>query len=206
MLNERWRDQYERMQRSHALFRQVGESTRLPQELIAARDVLFHFCCDVLHLRDWILAVFDDDPEKQALTAELKLLLTTPELAACRDIANGFKHFRLSGESYLTGTRVGHAKVVQHNIIISPAPARLHAEMLQPTLNESDTEAASKPKRVSRGETSPIEAGGYTQDTFKADIAGDVCDMQYVVSKAVAAWDDWLNGDSQFAVKLRTAE
>jgi hypothetical protein len=61
MLNETWKDQYERMKRSFALFKQVDEPTLLPQDVIPGRDVLHHFCCDAFHLRDWIAATIGTD-------------------------------------------------------------------------------------------------------------------------------------------------
>jgi hypothetical protein len=57
MLGETWTDQYERLRRSFALLRRVADSNNYDEELQQpdnARDVLYHFCCDAFHLRDWI--------------------------------------------------------------------------------------------------------------------------------------------------------
>jgi hypothetical protein len=67
MLNETWKEQYDRMQRSFALLKQIGERNAQPQDLIPARDVLYHFCCDAFHLRDWIAATLGTD-EKSTRT------------------------------------------------------------------------------------------------------------------------------------------
>ena len=61
MLNETWKEQYDRMKRSFELLKQLGEPTPLPQDVIPPRDVVYHFCCDVFHLRDWIAATIGTD-------------------------------------------------------------------------------------------------------------------------------------------------
>ena len=79
-----------------------------------ARDIFYHFCCDAFHLRDWIRASRLSDKTK----ADLSRLLNTKgtgssnALSMCADIANGSKHLKLTHESYITGKRRGHAKVI----------------------------------------------------------------------------------------------
>lgn len=116
MLNETWKDQHERLKRSRALFKQVGEQTLMPQEIIPGRDVAYHFCCDALHLRDWIAAAIAK-PQHRSIKQKKQIMegikqkimdeLFTPsrELSACADIANGSKHLLLTGPSYMTGQR-----------------------------------------------------------------------------------------------------
>ena len=97
MLGETWKDQHERLKRSHALVQQVGGRTLLPQD----RDNAYHFCCDALHLRDWIAAAMAKPSftthmlpkQKQniieGINDQITAELFTPsrELSACEDIA-----------------------------------------------------------------------------------------------------------------------
>jgi hypothetical protein len=115
MLRETWEDQYRRLQRSYALLRRVADQNTRDEELQQsdnARDVLYHFCCDALHLRDWVRAsglsqaIRDDvwnlfSVAGQPATASLAL-------AACADIANASKHLVLTKRPYTPG---GHATV-----------------------------------------------------------------------------------------------
>ena len=53
MLEETWRDQYERMERSHErLLRTADPSHDVGSA--DARDTLFHFFQDAYHLKDWL--------------------------------------------------------------------------------------------------------------------------------------------------------
>jgi hypothetical protein len=61
MLKETWKEQYDRMQRSHELLELLGEQTMQPQDMLVGTDVLYHFCSDAFHLRDWIAATLGTD-------------------------------------------------------------------------------------------------------------------------------------------------
>jgi hypothetical protein len=61
VLSETWKQQYDRMQRSFALLQQIGENNAQLPALITATDVLYHFCADADHLRDWIAATIGTD-------------------------------------------------------------------------------------------------------------------------------------------------
>src|ERR1700745_457812 len=109
------------MERSFALLKQIGERNAQPQDVIPARDVLYHFCCDAFHLRDWIAAtVGTDEATTKAFTQQInnEVVHTSPELSACCDIANGSKHLVLHRKSYVTGTTQGHATVASQAINI----------------------------------------------------------------------------------------
>jgi hypothetical protein len=183
MLNETWTDQYERLKRSYALLPQVGDPTPMPQEVMPALDVLYHFCCDAFHLHDWVVHTFPK-AEWPCIRAQLKseLLDDSPELRACADIANGSKHLVLDQKSWVTGAKEGHAEVTGHSITISPAPATV-------TMT-GDT--------VVHGQA----VQGYVQDTFVINVGGQHRDAQDVAAKAVAAWDNWLQSESSIATKL----
>lgn len=72
-----------------------------------ARDALFHFFQDALHLGDWLV----NDNRVQISKVEihgngqdkLGLLKTDLNLALCGDLANGTKHFKLSTANPKTG-------------------------------------------------------------------------------------------------------
>jgi hypothetical protein len=165
VLNETWKDQPERLKRSHALFKQVGEQTLLPQEILPGRDVLYHFCCDALHLRDWIAAAIEK-PKHRSIKQKEKVMdgikkkikdeLFTPsrELSACADIANGSKHLILTDRSYMTGQRgKGHAKIKKASATVGVPPI---------------------------GTT-----GGYHVDRFEINVDGRNRDAQKVADRAV---------------------
>ena len=208
MLNETWKEQYDRMKRSIERLKQIGEPTPLPQDVIPARDVLYHFCCDAFHLRDWIAATVGTDPNSRKATArqlDNELIKPSPELSACRDIANGFKHLILDSPSYVTGTNQGHSEVVSQGIHISPAPERIHItsvatfRLTHPD-GSIDADPAAPPPPPA---PAPASTGGYRKDTFMIDIGSQQHDAQDVATKAVAAWDQWLAGPSTTAAQLR---
>lgn len=121
MLNETWKEQYDRMKRSFALFNQKDESFQ-GRGVMEARDVLYHFCSDAFHLRDWIAASVGTDENSTKVIArqiDSEVILPSPELSACCDIANGFKHHVLHRRSYVTRTNQGHAEVVSQALSIA---------------------------------------------------------------------------------------
>lgn len=211
MLNETWRDQLARMHRSHALLKEIGERNAQPQNVLPPRDVLYHFCCDAFHLRDWIAATLggtNNGKTRQYVTEiDNEVIRPSPELSACRDVANGFKHLELDGRSYLTNTNQGHAEVVSHNIGIGvPSEAITVTSSASVVLTHADgtTEVDDPVEPVPP--PAPPPAGrdaGWVQDTFEIDILGQLHDAQDVATKAVAAWDQWLNGNSPLATQLR---
>src|SRR6478609_623880 len=105
MLNETWKDQHARLLRSQrrlqdALARQSERGGDLD-----AIDALYHFCCDALHLRDWV----KNDPQCQQ---DASALFQNPSvLSDCRDIANRSKHFELWSRPY-TPAEVGARSAV----------------------------------------------------------------------------------------------
>jgi hypothetical protein len=83
-----WREQYDRMHRSHERLEEVasGLSSFSGDD---ARDVFFHFFQDAFHLKDWLR----EDPTVE-IDSEA-LVEASPDLRACGDLANGSKHFVL---------------------------------------------------------------------------------------------------------------
>ncbi|KAA0083274.1 hypothetical protein CIW52_12625 [Mycolicibacterium sp. P9-64] len=113
MLNETWEDQYRRMLRSYELVRTMTEPIRKPRE-VDHRDVLYHFCCDAFHLRDWIQNS-DLSEEIRQTVGTLFSWESSEALAACADIANGFKHLVLKSKPKSSGT---HAEIVRRTTVI----------------------------------------------------------------------------------------
>ena len=206
MLQETWKEQYARMQRSFALLKQLGERNAQPQTVIPARDVFYHFCSDALHLRDWIAATLGTDERSTKLIAKQidnEVILASPDLSACCDLANGFKHLVLHRRSYVTGTNQGHAQLVSHELniyttIVVEDPASGTAVVYHP----DGTIEADVPLELESLSASAIDAG-WVQDNFKVDINGQVHDGIDVATEAVAAWDLWLQGSSPIAAQLR---
>jgi hypothetical protein len=122
------------MRRSYELLRRVTNPTGDPsrtddeiRQMERARDILFHFCSDAFHLRDWIISSISDESVE---TAVRKLFRdkdnptnASTALAASADIANGFKHRELDHPSYTPG---GYATVLSHTQGIR-LPAKLPA-------------------------------------------------------------------------------
>ena len=117
MLSETWEDQYRRLRRSYALLQDAADQTagdpdRRRYDAASARDILYHFCCDALHLRDWILNAglgqsIDDDVRQLFRSSTASVAL-----AACADIANGSKHLVLTRPPYTPG---GPAQVTKQS-------------------------------------------------------------------------------------------
>jgi hypothetical protein len=204
MLNETWKEQYDRMQRSFALFNHKDESFQT-RDVMEARDILYHFCSDAFHLRDWIAAsVGADESSTKAVARQIgiEVILPSPELSACCDIANGFKHHVLHRRSYVTGTNQGHAEVVSQAIsiattIILEDLASGTADVLHPDGTIETVPLESESLAAAEREA------GWVQDTFTIDINGQEHDAHDVATKAVAAWDQWLQGNSSIATQLR---
>ncbi|MEB4211729.1 hypothetical protein [Mycobacterium sp. 94-17] len=118
MLSETWEHQYRRMHRQYELLQRTADQNKYDeiQQADRARDILYHFCCDAFHLRDWITNADQTlkDARKAALNAFLPKNDQNPRalaLAKCADIANGFKHGGLDQGFYTPG---GPAEIVEH--------------------------------------------------------------------------------------------
>lgn len=89
MILSGWREQYDRLHRSHKRLSAIagGQVAGSSDE---ARDALFHFFQDAYHLKDWI----KNDPA--VTTSDVEHYIKTREvLRLCADLCNGTKHFGL---------------------------------------------------------------------------------------------------------------
>lgn len=136
MNDETWRDQYKRACRSASLVAALAEGTvpELHPGLFDPEDAVFHFCSDVFHLRDWIAAA-GVEPASFASTKEFRkavqaridqlddeVFKPNPALAACRDIANGYKHLAVSGASFLSDGKHSEMAGREFNVSFGDGP------------------------------------------------------------------------------------
>jgi hypothetical protein len=91
---EGWQGQYHRLRRWHDRVRRAANSQPSRDEF----DFLLAFFESCFHLRDWLLA------DKVVTKVELDSLFNSYiELGICRDIANGFKHSKITWPSVDAG-------------------------------------------------------------------------------------------------------
>ena len=99
MLEETWRDQYERMERSHERLLRTTDSLHHVGSA-DARDTLFHFFQDAYHLKDWLK---NADPPVLTNTQAVEHFVNASEaMRICADLCNGQKHSRLNEENHPT--------------------------------------------------------------------------------------------------------
>lgn len=129
MLSETWEDQYKRMHRSYErLKRSTDEYIDRDPELhdeANSRDIVYHFCADAYHLKDYIKNM---PGQSKSIMRAVELLFdgtknppASPALAACADVANGFKHLDLKTSKFPVG---GEGKIVKQEAAIT-LPFRL---------------------------------------------------------------------------------
>jgi hypothetical protein len=153
------------MQRSYALLQRVADQNNYDaeaQQPDSARDILYHFCCDVWHLKDWITSV--SSPVRQSVKDDVWTLFdhnqhpqtASDALMACADIANGSKHLDLTRKFYTPG---GPAQVT------------------------SQSQGAKFPMRF------PFH---FAANHWKIDLGGVEHDALDLAMQAIADWDTWL--------------
>jgi len=97
MLLEGWRDQFDRMKRSHAALQRVNAGSE--DGSTAARDVLYHFVQDAWHLKDWL----NSDPAASAVKADVdRFVESTDALRDCQALCNATKHLRTKGTAFVS--------------------------------------------------------------------------------------------------------
>lgn len=93
---EGWRGQYERVLRWQRRIRTSDEARSSADQL----DFLLAFFTSCFDLRDWLIT---SGVDRKSVTA---LFRSNVELRVCRDIANGFKHYRITDHPYDAGFSV----------------------------------------------------------------------------------------------------
>lgn len=97
MLLETWRDQFDRMMRSHAALECVNAGSEGGST--AARDVLYHFVQDAWHLKDWLKS----DPAASAIKADVdRFVESVDALRDCQALCNATKHLRTKGTEFVS--------------------------------------------------------------------------------------------------------
>jgi antitoxin component HigA of HigAB toxin-antitoxin module len=130
MLSETWEDQYKRMHRSYERLKKAADEyiARDPElhNLETSRDILYHFCADAYHLKDYIK---NTPNQTQAIETSVEHLCDATKanastaLAICADVANGFKHLDLKTSKFPPG---GEAEVKKQEAGVT-LPFRLGA-------------------------------------------------------------------------------
>lgn len=186
MLNETWKEQYDRMQRSFARLNQKDQFC----DMMDARDVLYHFCSDAFHLRDWIaadLGIGEASTNTIAYQINKEAIWPSLELSACCDIANGFKHHVVHRRSYVTGTKQGHAKDIGQALSIYTAIIVAGPASGTATVIHTDGTVETNVPLGSESLAAAEREAGWVQDTFTIDINDQERDAHDVAAKAVAA-------------------
>lgn len=169
MLSETWEHQYRRMHRQYDLLKRTADQNKFEEihEMNRARDILYHFCCDAFHLKDWI---YYADGQTQTIKDAVSKFLPKGDpkppslaLAMCADIANGFKHGKLTYPTFYTPG--GPAEVVEH------------------------TQAARFPMKL------PFHFSA-NHWKIRALASGDEYYALDVAKDSVDAWDAWLPSNS----------
>jgi hypothetical protein len=93
-IQQGWREQYDRMIRSHTRLSGVIAGTVDVGDSVNAVDALFHFLGDAYHVKDWL----KNDPAVSVSSVETAVN-QFEALRLCADLCNGIKHFRLDRTS-----------------------------------------------------------------------------------------------------------
>ncbi|MFC4122022.1 hypothetical protein [Nonomuraea zeae] len=169
-LSEGWRDQYERMLRSHARLAETAAPS--PLDAAEARDRLYHFFQDAYHLKDWLKndqAAGLDAVTNQALERHIT---ATPALAMCADLCNGTKHLTLR-DGRIPGSP---AVFTSQDIDVAFTPDTCPAD-------------PAVPLRLRMIPRSSILVG----HTWVASSNDQRYDVFVLANGVVAAWNDWLD-------------
>ncbi|MGS2643955.1 hypothetical protein [Streptosporangium sp. LJ11] len=174
--SEGWRDQYQRMLRSHQrLLEAVGPGFMGSAE---ARDRLYHFFQDAYHLKDWIK---NDGSDPTVLTTSIRStvesifgkLAGTPLLQLAADLCNGVEHLTLTT-----------AKTGDETTAFTRQDAYVTLETIEIKVYAGGAPTRSEPKPARSGSTGEhrwfVTSNGQTYDAV--DLANEV----------VAEWEKWL--------------
>jgi hypothetical protein len=113
-----WREQFERLQRSHARLSAIANGREFASS-DEARDALVRFFQDGWHLKDWIA----NDPAANVDSAAVEAHVgNTQVLMLCADVANGTKHLGLDPK-YRPRTGDVATALTSQDVTVRPAPA-----------------------------------------------------------------------------------
>lgn len=172
-MSEGWRDQYERMLRSHKRLKEAAGPSNIGSD--EARDALYRFFQDAYHLKDWI----KQDP---ALTSANKsdieaLFNRTIHMQITVDLCNATKHLRL------TTTRTGDfsTTVARQHVTVFLPPFETRVELPGSSARADPPSLPTVTKAVHRWE---VVANGSYHDALQ------------IADNVVAEWESWLRGKS----------
>jgi hypothetical protein len=111
-----WRQQYDRMLRSHQRLHQIAEgAVNAPSS--EATDALIHFLQDAYHLKDWVKK--DDSVTTTNVENHIK---RSSVMRLCADLCNGTKHLKLTSPK--TGDK--EAAISSQGTVIRLGSTALH--------------------------------------------------------------------------------
>lgn len=174
-LAETWRDQYDRMLRSHdALITAAGPSDIGSH---GARDALYHFFQDAYHLKDWIKHSPTSRPHVAKAGAVVEYLFDSdeglPHMQLAADVCNGIKHLRLDLPAK-TGDQ--ETTIASQDVTINALPVFATAFVYSGRPAESNPQ----PEAVTAEHAWTVTSNGRTWDALT------------LADEVVAEWERWL--------------
>ena len=182
MIQQGWREQYDRMRRSHARFVAIA-SGHISAGSDQARDALFHFFQDAHHLKDWLI---NDDAITVARYEIEDAVTASPELSVCADLCNGTKHGKLRAGN--RGPRSGDPATafVRQSVNVRVGTWRKVA-----TIGAVGGELMPG-STVSVDAASVWGAAGFTTHSWVAASKEERWMADELAEKVLMAWDAWL--------------
>lgn len=174
-LAETWRDQYDRMLRSHAALIAAAGPSNIGSH--GARDALYHFFQDACHLKDWIKHSPTSRPHVAKAGAVVEDLFDSdkglPHMQVAADLCNGIKHL-VRDRPPKTGDQT--TDIIGQDVTINALPVFATAFVYSGT----PAEPPPQPEVVTAEHKWRVTSNNQTRDAL--DLAGDV----------VAEWERWL--------------
>jgi len=181
VIQQGWREQYDRMKRSHAHFAAIAGG-KVPAGSDTARDALFHFFQDAYHLKDWLR----NDPSVTIAGAVIERAVTvSPNLSVCADLCNGTKHRTLTTPRHKGGPG---AVFATQSVRVQVPPAEATVASVGPAGN-----------KLAPGATVSVDARsvwgptGFTTHSWTVQTGQGDIEAEALAGRVVVDWDDWLS-------------
>lgn len=106
-----WQDQHERVGRWHKRLSAIRRAIPTDTSQAEALDTVYAFFMNCYHLRDWIInSGFKPQADVDAF------IRGNPDMALCRDICTGLKHFRIHAKGAYSAANWSTASVVTYYV------------------------------------------------------------------------------------------
>jgi hypothetical protein len=107
--NTGWQDQHERVSRWHKRLSAIRRGIPTDMSQAEALDEIYAFFMNCYHLRDWIIN------SEFKLPADVDAFIRgNPDMALCRDICTGLKHFRIRAKGAYSAANWSTASMVTY--------------------------------------------------------------------------------------------